>query len=215
MISCNRSQSSHPTGCVVESYNLIYYSKEQLDQYFTWVPYDLSTHTSDTCSEIFAAQKFSNITELLKSSSISLPAQFSLYNIPMIFYVKWVTMVTIMLYFIAIATRVKTLVLYYLMVSQVVSLVTLFHNLDYSTSLVTLQSILNGITQHLKKMLLYVSCDHSGCDCTCIMWSSLQYDEESLISLPFFTPISSAEKLQDHLVDVSHTYICILMFSAV
>ena len=63
-------------------------------------------------------------------------------------------MVTIMLYFIAIATRVKTLVLYYLMVSQVVSLVMLFHNLDYSTSLVTLQSVLIGITQNLKKILL-------------------------------------------------------------
>ena len=63
-------------------------------------------------------------------------------------------MVTIMLYFIAIATRMKTLVLYYLMVSQVVSLVTLYHDLDYSTSLVTLQSILIGITQNLKKMPL-------------------------------------------------------------
>lgn len=150
MISCNRSQSSHPTGCVVESYNLIYYSEEQLDQYFTWVPYDLSTHTSDSCSEFFATQKFSTFIKFVNKT---LPAQFSLYNIPMIIYVKWVTMVTIMLYFIAIVIRVKTLALYFMMVSQVASLVTLFHHLDYSTSLVSLQSILIGIT-HLKKMPL-------------------------------------------------------------
>ena len=62
-------------------------------------------------------------------------------------------MVTIMLYFIAIVIRVKTLALYFLMVSQVASLVTLFHHLGYSTLLVTLQSILIGIT-HLKKMLM-------------------------------------------------------------
>ena len=152
MISCNRSQSSHPIGCTVESYNLIYYPEEQLDQYFTWVPYDLSTHTSGICSEFFATRKFSDFIKF-DNDNETLPAQFSLYNIPMIFYVKWVTMVTIMLYFIAIVIRVKTLALYFLMVSQVASLVTLFHHLGYSTLLVTLQSILIGIT-HLKKMLM-------------------------------------------------------------
>ena len=35
-----------------------------------------------------------------------------------------------------------------------------------------------------------------------------------MIILPFFTPITSAGQLQD-LVDVSHTYTCILIFHAI
>ena len=85
MISCGIDQSSHPTDCVVEAYNLIYYQEEYLDEYFNWVPYNLSTHTSSDCN--FANQKFSNITALLHFSQVLQP-QFNLYNIPMIFYVK-------------------------------------------------------------------------------------------------------------------------------
>ena len=95
MISCGIDQSSYPTGCVVEAYNLIYYQEEEyLDEYFNWVPYDLSTHTSSDCSELFTTQKFSTITGLLKDISqdlqlhFILQPQFNLYNIPMIFYVK-------------------------------------------------------------------------------------------------------------------------------
>ena len=92
MISCGINQSSYPTGCVVEAFNLIYYPEEEyLDEYFNWVPYDLSTHTTgDYCNEV----TFSDITGVLKNFSQDLPMhyvfqpQFNLYNIPMIFYVK-------------------------------------------------------------------------------------------------------------------------------
>ena len=89
MISCGIDQSSlHPNSCVVEAYNLIYYPDEYLDEYFNWVPYDLSTHTRSECSETFSSQNFSAITNLLKDYTQVLRPQFILYNIPMIFYVK-------------------------------------------------------------------------------------------------------------------------------
>ena len=51
MISCGINQSSHPTGCVVESFNLIYYlenNTEEAIEYFNWVPYDLYTHVDSS-----------------------------------------------------------------------------------------------------------------------------------------------------------------------
>ena len=87
MISCGQNQSSNPTGCIVESFNLAYYlerSPEAFIRYFDWVPYDLYTHKDKNCS--FDVD-FKNFTDML-SERLQLQPQFNLYNIPMIYYVK-------------------------------------------------------------------------------------------------------------------------------
>ena len=91
MISCGLNQSSHPTGCVVESFNLIYYIEdhleevEKVEEYFNWVPYDLYTHIESSCD--FDNVSLPNLTRMLYES-LQLQPQFNLYNIPMIYYVK-------------------------------------------------------------------------------------------------------------------------------
>ena len=87
MISCGKNQSSNPTGCIVESFNLAYYleqSPEAFIEYFDWVPYDLYTHKDESCD--FNVD-LKNLTDIL-SERLQLPPQFNLYNIPMIYYVK-------------------------------------------------------------------------------------------------------------------------------
>lgn len=89
MISCRINELSHPSGCVLDPFNLIF-NLEANDsltmlEYFSWVPYDLYTHKDSSCD-------FSNVTlqELIMqlNESLLLPSQFLLYNIPMIYYVK-------------------------------------------------------------------------------------------------------------------------------
>ena len=75
----------HPNNCVIEPFNVIYYVEghfEEAQEYFSWVPYDLSTHEDGDCNI-----PLEKLPELLKQH-IQLPAQFHLYNIPMIYYVK-------------------------------------------------------------------------------------------------------------------------------
>ena len=89
MISCGLDQSSEPTGCIMEPFNLIYYvenNPERMDdviEYFSWVLYDLYTHKDDSCNfdDI-------NITDLITPLNLTLQPQFSLYNLPMVYYVK-------------------------------------------------------------------------------------------------------------------------------
>ena len=94
MISCGLDRSSltsHPTGCVVESFNLIYYLEnhpEELDdviKYFSWVPYDLSTHQDSSCN--FDNVSLPNLIMRL-NRTLQLKPQFTLYNIPMLYYVE-------------------------------------------------------------------------------------------------------------------------------
>ena len=93
MISCGINQSSNPTGCVVESFNLIYYlennenNTEEIIEYFNWVPYDLYTHMDSSCNFTITN---TSLLELIigLSQTLQLQPQFNLYNIPMIYYVK-------------------------------------------------------------------------------------------------------------------------------
>ena len=88
MISCGLDQStSHPTGCIVESFNLIYYVENHPEsdviEYFSWVPYDLYTHKDSSCNF-----EDVNVTDFITSLNLTLRPQFNLYNIPMVYYVK-------------------------------------------------------------------------------------------------------------------------------
>ena len=75
MISCGINQSSHPTGCVVESFNLIYYDNPDVLEYFSWVPYDLYTHKSSHCN--FDNVSLLNLTDTL-AETLQLSPHYSI-----------------------------------------------------------------------------------------------------------------------------------------
>jgi len=90
LLSCERGTDNHPDSCLIDAFNIIYYTFKEgnhdaFTKTFTWVLYDLSIHAED-CA-------FDNETEISDiilnlNESLGLPPQFALYNIPMIYYVK-------------------------------------------------------------------------------------------------------------------------------
>ena len=87
MIPCGITQSSEPTQCIMDSFNLIYYEHNHtvVNDMFSWITYDMSTHAHGSCNY----DNFSlPILTAYLTEYLQLQPQFSLYNMPMIYYVK-------------------------------------------------------------------------------------------------------------------------------